>query len=207
MLRSVSLLFAILGLLLGTPAAHAQTASEGQTDVEDCEPDLEQDVFSGALFADDDPMPDPAALTDAEQQVQALIAQDGVHVVHFWAPWCPNSMAELKMDRNWADLVQSNEDVTFTFVTVWNDDESAEATLDAYGLTDRVTELTQPDYGPSDDKSQRRREFLGLPMTWIPSTWIFHKNGELAFALNYGEMDMATIQTLIEAAQSSWSHN
>lgn len=211
-MKHLTLLF--LCLLLAAPVAAQQdttaTTAEAETTSEDCAPDLEQDVFAGDPFGSGPPAEAAApseALTAAEQRVQDIIAQDGVHVVHFWAPWCPNSMAELKMEENWADLVAANEDVTFTFVTIWNDDESAAETLAAYDVpADRVTELTQPDYGPSDDKSQRRRAFLGLPVTWIPSTWIFHQNGELAFALNYGEMSMETIQHLLDATQADWSH-
>jgi hypothetical protein len=33
-----------------------------------------------------------------------------------------------------------------------------------------------------------------------------HENGELAFALNYGEMSMETIQHLLDATQADWSH-
>ena len=200
----------VLCLLLAAPVAAQQTdtdTAKAETNSEDCAPELAQDVFAGDPFAGEQAADEAApseTLTEAEQRVHDIIAQDGVHVVHFWAPWCPNSLAELKMEENWADLVAANEEVTFTFVTIWNNDRSGQETLAAHDVPDRVVELTQPDYGPSNDKSQRRREFLDLPVTWIPSTWIFHDNGELAFALNYGEMDMATIQTLIDATQANW---
>jgi hypothetical protein len=140
--------------------------------------------------------------TEAERRVQDLIAEDGIHVVHFWAPWCPNSKNEL--GYGWSGLVEDNPNVTFTFVTVWNDAEPGASVLERYDIPDRVTELTQPDLGPSSDESQRRQAFLGMPVTWIPSTWIFHNNGELAFALNYGEMKMDTIQSLLDATRKDW---
>jgi thiol-disulfide isomerase/thioredoxin len=140
--------------------------------------------------------------TEAETQVQNIIADDGLHVVHFWAPWCSNSKAEL--NNGWASLVRDNPNVTFTFVTVWNDGTADTATLDEYNLPGRVTTVAQPDLGPSDNESNRRRSFLTHPMTWIPSTWIFHNNGELAFAMNYGEMEMSTIQSLIDATRTDW---
>lgn len=140
--------------------------------------------------------------TDAEAHVQEVIQTDGLHVVHFWAPWCSNSERELA--HGWADLVEDNPAVTFTFVTVWNDGDTGASLLDEYNIPNRVTEVTQPDLGPSDDTDQRRRSFLGLPVTWIPSTWIFHQNGELAFAMNYGEMKMETLQTLIDATRAEW---
>jgi hypothetical protein len=67
-----------------------------------------------------------------------------------------------------------------------------------------VTTVAQPDLGPSDNEQNRRRSFLTHPVTWIPSTWIFHNNGELAFAMNYGEMEMSTIQSLIDATRTDW---
>lgn len=142
------------------------------------------------------------APTEAEQAVQDLLKTDGVHIVHFWAPWCPNAENELK--AGWGNLVSENPDVSFVFVSIWNDGESGASMLDRYDVPDRVTTLTLPDTGPSDNKDARRRQFLGLPFTWSPSTWIFHKNGELAFAMNYGEMKMSTVQTLIDNTQADW---
>ncbi|WP_263786147.1 TlpA family protein disulfide reductase [Salinibacter grassmerensis] len=140
--------------------------------------------------------------TEAESFVQDRIEKDGLHVVHFWAPWCSNSRNEL--GNGWAGLVADNPNVTFTFVTVWNDDKSGTATLNDYNLPGRVVEVTQPDLGPSDEEANRRYSFLGLPVTWIPSTWIFHSNGELAFAMNYGEMEMETVQRLLDATSADW---
>ena len=140
--------------------------------------------------------------TEAEAYVQNVIQNDGLHVVHFWAPWCSNSKRELT--NGWASLVANNPDVTFTFVTVWNDGESGASLLDNNNLPDRVTEVTQPDLGPSNTESNRRRSFLTHPVTWVPSTWIFHNNGELAFAMNYGEMKMRTIQSLLDATRKNW---
>lgn len=140
--------------------------------------------------------------TPAETRVREIIAQDGVHVVHFWAPWCDNSTNELA--AGWYEVVERHPDVSFTFVTVWNDGESGAATLRRYAIPERVLELTQPDEGESAIRENRRRQFLGLPVTWIPSTWVFHKNGELAFAFNYGEMEMAQLEAAIAAVQRTW---
>lgn len=155
-----------------------------------------------SAVTDPTPAASVAPTTDAEAFVQDRIETDGLHVVHFWAPWCSDSKNELK--NGWSVLVADNPNVTFTFVTVWNDDEKGAAVLDNYDLPDRVAEVTQPDLGPSDDESNRRRSFLSLPVTWIPSTWILHDNGELAFAMNYGEMEMNTIQSLLDATSAEW---
>ena len=144
-------------------------------------------------------------MTPAEQRVAATLKEDGIHVVHFWAPWCDNALAELR--AGWYDLVERHPDVSFTFVTIWNDGESGRETLDRYGVPERVVELVQPDFGPSDDKSQRRRSFLGLPVTWSPTTWVFRDNGVLAYAFNYGELEMEQLDTAIAGARSEWSHD
>ncbi|MEM6783541.1 MAG: thioredoxin family protein [Bacteroidota bacterium] len=147
---------------------------------------------------------DVMASTTAEEQVRAQIMQDGVHVVHFWAPWCGNSRAEL--EAGWYEVIERHPAVTFTFVTIWSDEETGQETLDRYAIPESVTVLTQPDFGPSDDKSQRRRTFLGLPVTWVPSTWVFHDHGELAVAYNYGELDMAQIDGAITLVTTDWSY-
>lgn len=121
--------------------------------------------------------------------------------MHFWAPWCDNSLAELR--SGWYDLIEKNPDVDFTFVTIWNNGETGVGMLRQYAIPDRVTVLAQPDTGPSADDANRRHTFLGRPLTWTPSTWIF-RNGTLAFSLNYGETPMSTLQRLIDAAQTDW---
>ncbi len=155
-----------------------------------------------SAVTDQTPAVSVAPTTDAEAFVQERLRTDGLHVVHFWAPWCPNSENELA--NGWAGLVASNPDVTFTFVTVWNDTQKGTAQLDEYNLPDRVAKVAQPDLGPSDAPANRRQSFLSLPVTWIPSTWIFHNNGELAFAMNYGEMKMGTLQSLLDATRTDW---
>ena len=144
-----------------------------------------------------------ATRTSAEQAVAAQLEQDGVHVIHFWAPWCPNSVAELR--NGWYETIEEHPEVSFTFVTIWNDGEAAPETLDKYAIPDRVTELTQADFGPSDDKEQRRKTFLDLPVTWIPTTWVF-EGGELRYAFNYGELDMDQVEQAIEQTRADWSH-
>jgi len=150
----------------------------------------------------DTPATSVTPATTAETRVQEIIAQGGVHVVHFWAPWCPNAKNELA--AGWADFIRQNPEVSFTFVSIWDDGEPAPDLLAEHDIPDRVTTLQQPDLGASDDESNRRMAFLGLPVTWSPSTWIFHNNGELAFALNYGEMKMQTLQSLLDATRAEW---
>lgn len=194
----------VLIVLMSVPAARAQQSATTAVDTVDCAPtvDLASMEFTAQTVGADSTS---RALTAAERRVQDIIGEDGVHVVHFWAPWCANSLAEL--ENGWYALIEDNDEVTFTFVTIWNDGRSGRDALARFAVPDRVEELQLPDFGPSDDESQRRRMFLGRPLTWIPSTWIFRDNGTLAFSLNYGEMSIETLQTLIDAAKSEWSHD
>jgi hypothetical protein len=143
--------------------------------------------------------------TPAERAVWAAIHDDGVHVVHFWAPWCDNSRSELS--GGWYEVIEGNPDVTFTFVTIWSDGAAGRDVLDHYAIPEGVAVLTQEDFGPSTDKANRRKAFLGLPVTWIPTTWVFHKNGELAYAFKNGELEMDQLQQALDGARSAWSHD
>ena len=142
-----------------------------------------------------------AVPTQAEHAVRSVLAEPGIHVVHFWAPWCSNSIDELPAWR--ALLGEDRPDATFAFVTVWNNDKSGRDEMNASGIPSDVVEITQADRGPSGIKELRRKRFFGLPMTWIPSTWIF-RGDALAYAINYGEASEATLRTLIADAQRGW---
>ena len=141
-------------------------------------------------------------LTAAEASVQATIAADGVHVVHFWAPWCDNSTSEL--GGGWYEVVERHPDVSFTFVTLWNEGSVGEPTLARYAIPERVERLVVP--GPQPPKGERATTFLGMPVTWIPTTWVFNRNGQLATAFNYGEATPAQLDAAIDGAASDWPH-
>jgi len=143
-----------------------------------------------------------AERSPAEVAVASQIAADGIHVVHFWAPWCDNSISEL--ESGWYEAIDNHADVTFTFVTVWSDGAEGRDILNRYAIPERVTVLTQEDRGPSEDHANRIRSFMGLPMTWVPTTWVFHRNGDLAYAFNFGEMEMAQLERAIADVKRSW---
>ena len=103
-------------------------------------------------------------LTETEQQVRDLLAEDGVYVVHFWAPWCHHSMSEFR-EGVWNEIIEQNEDVTFIFVTVFNDGSLSQWMLTQHEIPDRVHTFAQPDHGRSRVKANRRKTFLGLPLT------------------------------------------
>lgn len=142
-------------------------------------------------------------LTATEQRVQEIITERGYHVVHFWAPWCHNSMHELRAGW-WDELVDENPDVTFTFVTFRNEGLLSAETLQRYDIPDRVVRLVQPGPTSRDDQTPRDRLFLGLPVTWTPTTWIFHRNGQLAYAINYGEVTKPMMEELLAGLSKEW---
>lgn len=178
------------------PRAHAQSA---ESEAEECTADQELTLSdtSSLMNAGASSSTSSDNLTPAEQRVQDLIAQDGVHVIHFWAPWCDNSRNEFA--NGWFGVVERHADVTFAFVTVRNGGELGQPVLDKYAIPDRVTTLAHPSARPREQFT-----FLDLPITWIPTTWIFHQHGELAFAMNYGEMDMDTLDRLIQMTKQDW---
>lgn len=139
---------------------------------------------------------DSIHLTQAEERVREILSTGGIHVIHLWSPWSENSISTLR--NGWFELIENNGDVTFTFVTIWNDGEVARSVLEKYVILDRIEALAVSDPGPSSIEENRRRSFLGMPLTRTPSTWIFHQNGRLAFAMNLGVMGMNEVQSLID---------
>ena len=105
---------------------------------------------------------------------------------------------------DWDLILKAFVDVGFVEINDPLFFEVDDETLDRYNIPERVVRLAQPDFGPSKRKSNRRRTFLDLPITWTPTTWIFHKNGQLAFAFNHGEVDLDMMRTFLDALEKDW---
>lgn len=143
------------------------------------------------------------AWTPIEKQVAEAVAGPQVTIVHFWAPWCSNCQAELAK-HGWRDFLSVNRDVKVIFVTLWNP-EDGRADLAKSGVTEQENfQLLQHPNG-SRNKDERVNRFLGQPIDWIPTTWIF-KDGQLRFALNYGEIRFPLLQQLVRDAADKWEH-
>ncbi|HTZ21536.1 MAG TPA: hypothetical protein VMC06_11705 [Opitutaceae bacterium] len=142
-------------------------------------------------------------LLPIEQQVADAVKTPQVTVVHFWAPWCPNCAAELR-NHGWSTFLDSNFDVNFIFVTVWNAE-------DGRGLLEKNGVGTQKNFQlllhPNDSREPDTKvsTFMGQPLAWIPTTWVF-KDGQLRYALNYGELRFPLLQQLIRDASDKWEH-
>jgi len=143
------------------------------------------------------------AESPADQAVLAAIKSPQTTVIHLWAPWCSNCQAELK-SGGWTKTIKDNPQVKFYFVSVWNDGQDGRALLHKFGITDQpnVTILADPGPRRGEDKI---KQFAGLPLSWIPTTWIY-KGGDLRYALNYGEVRFPVLQQFLADSQSEWSH-
>ncbi len=143
-----------------------------------------------------------ASSESLEKDVAALVAGPQVTVVHFWAPWCPNCREEMTPD-GWAKFVGANPTVLVVFINVWHKGQDPKPKLDAAGLGSQTNLqlLTHPN--GSRLAVDRVNSFLGLPLTWLPSTWIY-RDGKLRVAFNYGEIRFPILQQMIDDARNEW---
>jgi thiol-disulfide isomerase/thioredoxin len=137
-----------------------------------------------------------------ERQVAEAVKSEKVTVVHFWAPWCANCNAELGKN-GWADLINANPKVEFIFVTVWHRDDDGRTLLAKHGVGPQKNfQLFQHPNGATREDT-RTSSFMGVPLTWIPATWVYRK-GNLYYALNYGELRFTILQQFIKDSTANW---
>jgi thiol-disulfide isomerase/thioredoxin len=140
-----------------------------------------------------------------EQQVREIVAGPQVTLVHFWAPWCPNCHAEMKPE-GWAKFIAANPEVKVVFINFWHRGMDPKRVLETgqLGAQPNLLLLTHPSE-VSRAGEGRVNEFLGLPVTWLPTTWVF-REGRMRYALNYGEVRFDMLQQLVSDAQDKWTH-
>lgn len=136
----------------------------------------------------------------AEQQIAEAIKAQNISIVHLWAPWCGNCKSELK-SGGWTKVVKDNPEVKFYFVSVWNSGGDGREQLTNYGIAQQPNVTILADPGPRG--ADHIKQFAGLPLSWIPTTWIF-KGGDLRYALNYGEIRFPVLQQFITDSKSEW---
>jgi thiol-disulfide isomerase/thioredoxin len=140
-------------------------------------------------------------LLPIENEVKEMVASKDVTVVHFWAPWCSNCVAEQK-DNGWANFVARNPSVRFVFVEIWNDGRDSREALVKYNLGAQSNLTVLPHPGPRRGEG-RMRTFMDLPVSWTPTTWVF-RDGQQQFAFNYGEVRFPILQQLVDDAGADW---
>ena len=143
----------------------------------------------------------PATPLAAEPQAAEAVKAPGVTVVHLWAPWCGNCKAELK-SGGWTKMINDNPQTQFLFVSIWNGGDDGRALLKTHEIGDQPNVMILTDPGPRRGPDKLKR-FLDLPVSWIPSTWVF-KGGELRYALNYGEVRFPVLQQFLEDSNAEW---
>ena len=136
-------------------------------------------------------------------KILAAIKSPQSTVVHLWAPWCSNCQAEFRAG-GWTKMVNENPQVKFCFVSVWNDGQDGRTMLNKFGIADQPNVTILADPGPRRGEN-KIKQFAGLPLSWIPTTWIY-KGGDLRYALNYGEVRFPVLQQFLTDSQSEWSH-
>jgi thiol-disulfide isomerase/thioredoxin len=136
-----------------------------------------------------------------EQQVAEAIKAPNVTVVHFWAPWCANCKSELSKG-GWSTFIDTNAEVNFIFVTAWHDEIGREV-LEKNGVGAQANFKLFLHPNPSRKDEDKMSRFLGLPVTWLPTTWIF-RDGKLRYAFNYGELRFPIVQQLIRDTNDLW---
>jgi thiol-disulfide isomerase/thioredoxin len=139
---------------------------------------------------------------DFEKEIAALIAGPQITVVHFWAPWCPNCKAEMTPE-GWGKFVAENPKVKTVFINIWHKGQDGAAKLAAAGLGAQTNFVAFTHPNPARKSGERLDVFLGLPISWIPTTWIF-KDGQLRYALNYGEVRFPMLQQMVRDSADAW---
>jgi thiol-disulfide isomerase/thioredoxin len=124
-----------------------------------------------------------------------------VTVVHLWAPWCSNCRSELA-NGGWSGVIAANRDVNFIFVTIWNDADGREV-LEKNGVGGQANFQLLHHPNGSRKRGEQMTELLGFPVSWLPSTWVF-KDGQLLYAMNYGELRFPVLQQLIKDSTAAW---
>lgn len=139
-----------------------------------------------------------------EQQVAEITAGSHVTIVHFWAPWCANCKAEMQPE-GWAKFIAANPNVKFVFLNIMHRGQDPLPMLVAGELGGQPNLLLLTHPNPSSKADDKLKQFLGLPITWIPTTWIF-RDGKLRFALNYGEARWPILQQFVDDSRDQWKH-
>jgi thiol-disulfide isomerase/thioredoxin len=136
-----------------------------------------------------------------EREVAEMVKSPDVTIVHFWAPWCPNCIAELK-SGGWKEFVEKNPKVKVVFITV-RDERDGAAELKKFGLGPQKNFVHLQHPNPSRRPETEMTSFMGLRVGWTPATWIYRNNRQ-RYALNYGQIRFNILQQLVDDTDPKW---
>lgn len=160
-------------------------------------------AVAACLLASTPARADDRPVSAIEQQVADATGSSRVTVVHFWAPWCPNCKSELA-NGGWSGFIAGHPDVNFVFVTIWNPSDGRDLLeKNGVGAEKNFQLLLHPN--GSRKKGEKVTELMGIPISWIPTTWVF-RDGKLRYAMNYGELHFPMLQQLIQDSSDRWEH-
>lgn len=137
-----------------------------------------------------------------EQRLQQVVAGESVTIVHLWATWCPNCWFEHKND-GWKNFIEANPDVTVIFLSLWGSKPNDEAELAEYNLGGLSNFKIMRHPNQSRRETERVNSLLGVPISWLPSTWVF-REGRMRYAVNYGEVRFPMLQQMVDDTTASW---
>ena len=107
-------------------------------------------------------------------------------------------------DNGASGFIAGNPDVNFVFVTIWNPSDGRDVLeKNGVGAERNFQLLLHPN--TSRKKGEKVTQLLGIPISWLPTTWIF-RDGKLCYAMNYGELHFPMLQQLIRDSSDSWDH-
>ena len=138
-----------------------------------------------------------------EQRLFEEVSSTGITVVHPWADWCINCVNEHD-DDGWKKIIEANPDVTFIFVSVWNSDPDDAGVLAKHGLGDQPNLKIWRHPNQSSRQGERVSALLGVPVTWMPTTWVF-RDSRMRYAINYGEVRFDMLQQMLkDSVKGQW---
>ena len=137
-----------------------------------------------------------------EKQLAEMVAGPQVTIVHLWAPWCSNCLHEMT-PAGWAKFVAANPGVKVVFVEIWHRGQDGGPKLAAAGLGAQPNFLALVHPNPSTKRGEQLSRLLGLPVGWVPTTWVF-RAGKLRYAINYGEVRFAMLQQMVDDTTAKW---
>ena len=138
-----------------------------------------------------------------EEKLFAEVSREDITVVHLWASWCHNCVNE-HQDDGWKNFIEANPHIEFVFVSVWGSAADDAAHLAKHDLGDQPNLKIWRHPNQSRRGDQRVRELLGLPVTWMPTTWVF-RDSRMRYAINYGEVRFDMLdQMLKDSVKGQW---